>query len=214
MLNFAFDDAADLANLVRRSEQELATADELDRLGKDRCVDFYYRATLRTAQAIPVSTPQPCPDAQLAWALYHRGLAGLLDAGQRYGRLNPRGQLTIREGTPRTIPINYYGFAWLPGDFCQLEPAAGSRSREFANHHATCGLGLSLVGVRVSPCAEESLFLPRQQFAVTAVLRPPSGAIDGEGGPLTAGDGALDFYNTRVYSSIAWHEGQVPICAI
>ena len=100
------DTTFDVRQLAARAQQQLTTAEELDRLGQDRSVDFYYRATLHAAQSLQVSEHSSQTNGQLAWQVYHRGLAGLIEAGQRFGRLDPRGQLTIREGSARTIPIN------------------------------------------------------------------------------------------------------------
>ena len=133
---YRIDSTVDGSHLAARSQQELANADELDRLGQDRSVDVYYRATLHAALALQVAA-FPSAEGQTAWQVYHRGLAGLIDAGQRYGRLDPRGQLTLREGSRRVIPINYYGFSWLPGDFDQLALAERFRSRDITNHHAS-----------------------------------------------------------------------------
>ncbi len=94
---YRLDATFDGSQLAARSQQELAFADELDRRGQDRSVDVYYRATLHAAQALQVGG-FPSAEGQAAWQAYHRGLAGLIDAGQRYGRLDPRGQLTLREG--------------------------------------------------------------------------------------------------------------------
>ncbi len=208
---YRFDATVDVAQLAARSQQELASAEELDRLGQDRSVDFYYRATLHAAQSLPVSELSSQSDGSAAWQVYHRGLAGLIEAGQRYGRLDPRGQLTIREGPTRVIPINYYGFGWLPGDFHQLALAERFRSRDLTNHHMTCGLGLSLVGVRKSPCEDEPFFRPLQPFAVTAVLRPIGGMEAGDGDPLSRGESVLEFYNPYVFSAIDWRTQRTPL---
>lgn len=208
---YRFDATFDVAQLAARSQQELASAEELDRLGQNRSVDFYYRATLHAAQSLQGSEFPSQGDGSAAWQVYHRGLAGLIEAGQRYGRLDPRGQLTLREGPTRVIQINYYGFGWLPGDFHQLALAEHFHSRDLTNHHRTCGLGLSLVGVRKSPCEDEPFFRPRQPFAVTAVLRPIGGAGAHVGDPLEHGESVLEFYNPYVFTSIEWCSQRTPL---
>jgi triacylglycerol esterase/lipase EstA (alpha/beta hydrolase family) len=194
--------------LAARSQQELSNADELDRRGQDRSVDVYYRATLHAAQALEAGG-FPSAEGQSAWQVYHRGLVGLIDAGQRYGRLDPRGQLTLREGSRRVIPINYYGFSWLPGDFNQLALAERFRSRDITNHHASEGLGLALVAVRISPSKDERLFRPRQPFAVTAVLRPLAPSIPAA--TLDEGEAVLEFYNPLAISAVTWHGQRTPL---
>ena len=208
---YRFNSSYDPAQLLVRAQQQLAAAEELDRQAQGRSVDLYYRATLHAAQSLQNSQLLSQADGPSAWQVYHRGLAGLIEAGQRYGHLDPRGQLTLREGPSRVIAINYYGFGWLPSDFNQLALAERFRSRDLTNHHMTCGMGLSLVGVRKSPCEEEPFFRPLQPFAVTAVLRPTGGMEAGDGDPFDQGEAVLEFYNPCVFTSIEWHNQRTPL---
>jgi len=121
---------------------------------------------------------------------YQKSLARLLVRANRAGRLDPRGRLTIvtAHGV-EFVPISYYGFAWKPGDFSQVLPAADFRG-DLEHHYYTPGLGVSLVAVRQA-CGEETYFRQRQSFALSAVLRP-------------AGDeAALEFYNPLVFGAVA-----------
>lgn len=208
---YRVNSSCDPAQLLVRAQQQLTAAEELDRRAEGRSVDFYYHATLNAAQSMQSSEIPVQADCPTALQVYHRGLAGLIEAGLRYGRLDPRGQLTLREGPTRTISINYYGFAWLPSDFNQLALAERFRSRALKNHHKTCGLGLSLVGVRKSPCEDEPFFRPLQPFAVTAVLRLLGGNEAGDGDPFDQGESVLEFYNPCVFSSIDWRGQRTPI---
>ena len=180
--------------------QALAEAEALDRDESDRSVDLYYCACLRAAQSLVPSSAVTCDGA---WQTYHAALERLISAGQRYGRLDPRGQLVVQDGGGRIVPISYHGFAWQPNDFRELLPAERFRSDDMAHHYATPGLGISLVGVRVAPCDNETFFRPRQPFGVTAVLRPCD----------SAAGAVLELYNPHVYESMAWNAGTMPLCA-
>ena len=109
----------------------------------------------------------------------------------RYGRLDPRGRLTIATTLGRrAIPIAYYGFAWKPGDFCQVLPAADFGPDDLRHYYHTRGIGTSLVAVRQAGCDEE-FFRQRQTFPVTAVLRPAQGGA------------VLEFYNPLIFDSLS-----------
>jgi pimeloyl-ACP methyl ester carboxylesterase len=125
-----------------------------------------------------------------AAAQYRKCLARLLRQASRSGTLDPRSQLTIATANGvQVVPTSYYGFAWQPGDFSLVLPAADYQDGDLKHHYYTSGIGVSLVAVRQS-CREEMFFRDRQAFPVTAVLRPAeSGAV-------------LEFYNPLNYSAI------------
>lgn len=184
---------------------ELAQAKKLDRHHQDACVDHYYRAALAAweylAQAAAPDTADEVCESVLQ--LYGRSLAGLIDAGQRYHRFDPRSHLLVDGGAgPMEIPITSHGLVWQADDYCQLLPAARCRSREISHHYASPGLGVPLVAVRTA--AEEERFSQRRQpFAVTAVLRPcsslPAGAAAADRPDAPA---VLEFYNPYVVETI------------
>ena len=183
------------------SQAALAEAEELDRAGSDRAVDLYYQAALQAAQALTFNAGAAGIGRTSAWETYHRGLAGLIDAGQRYGRLDPRRQLIVVDGGTRSVAISYFGFAWQPQDFSQLAPAAAFESRELASRYFTPGFGTPLVGVRIAASENERFFRPWQPFAVTAVLRP---LIDPAGTVSSGGGAVLELYNPHVFDRINW----------
>jgi pimeloyl-ACP methyl ester carboxylesterase len=189
---------------LAQSQQFLADARELDRQQCARCVDFYYRAALRSAKILDAET---CGGAgcRSTWLVYHSSLGGLIEAGQRYGRLDPRCQLVVDERRGRAIPVVHHGFAWRPSDFSRLVSSSRFQSRQIAHRFGDCGIGHALVGERVACCQEELFFRPRQPFAVTAVLRP-LGECDGD-----APESVLELYNPHTTATIAWRTSAVDL---
>lgn len=193
---------------------ELARAKKLDRRRKCVCVDHYYRAVMAAwqylAEAAAPGTADDACDAVLK--VYCQSLAGLIDAGQRYHRLDPRCHLLVDDGTGLAeVPIRCHGLAWQAEDYCQLLPAAKYRSRDITHHYAAPGLGVPLVAVRTMP--EEERFAERRQpFAVTAVLRPcsslPAGAAGVERPDAPA---VLELYNPCVVDTIDVYGAPVAI---
>jgi pimeloyl-ACP methyl ester carboxylesterase len=184
-------------NAATSAESALGQARELDRAGDERAVDLYFQAA---AQAASVLSPNPASgaDGDPIPQVYHDALSGLLDAGQRYGRLDPRSQLTIMTTSgARSVPLRYHGFAWKPRDFSRLSPAAAHTSREIKRRHVQPGLGVTLVVERISS-VDEPFFREWQPFAATALLRP---AFDS----AAAGGYVLELYNPFVIRSVQWH---------
>jgi pimeloyl-ACP methyl ester carboxylesterase len=195
---------------VSHAESLLAAAKRLDADRREGCVDLYFRSALAawTVLETAAGVPPLAAEHQLAGEIYGRSLEGLIRAGQRYGRLDPRNHLIVEDrGARRVVPIAYYGFAWRPGDFCQLFPAEDFQSRDIAVSYRWAGLGTPLVAVRNAP-HEELFFRPRHPFAVTAVLRPskPSGPSGQD--PVVLPDTpsssvVLEFYNPCVFDRMA-----------
>ncbi len=188
-----------IAATAAQSEQLIAAADDLDRRQDEQCVDLYYQAALQSAR---VMTGTDGSDSA-AWQAYHLALAGLIDAAQRYGRLDPRKQLAVHDGGPRLVPIRYFGFAWRPADFSRLESAVAHESSDISRRYATPGLGMPLVGVRVADKPGELFFRPQQPFAVTAVLRP-AGNGDPNSSGVDPGGSVLELYNSHVFDALSW----------
>lgn len=196
-----------LGSLIEASCAELRTAEGLDAQGLDASVDSYYRATLHAAQALQAGDPLPPEEHDRLWQTYHRGLTGLVVAGQRYGRFNPGGKLVVRDGLPRQIPVTYHGFAWRPCDFTRVDPAEEFHSKELSQHIIHCGIGLPLVGERITAC-EEKFFRHQQTFAITAVLRP---VMPGEMAEVPGCESVLQFYNPHVTTRVDWCGGPRPL---
>ncbi len=175
----------------------------LDRLDDAAAVDRYFQAAALAAEGIS-PTGAGDPVAARSESIYRQALWCLIDAGQRFGRLDPRGQLTVLDGGQRVVPLRYFGFAWKPHEFSRLS-AADVSSQGIAQRHVRPGLGIPLIGERVSGC-EEVFSAPWQPFAVTAVLKP---VTDGS----TAGGYALELYNPLLFDCVAWRGGARPLSA-
>jgi pimeloyl-ACP methyl ester carboxylesterase len=186
----------------------LAEAKRLAAAQDAACVDLYYRAALQAGRRLEVSPfpPRDNPYDQRTWEVYQQSLVGLIETGQRYGRLDPRGRLLIAAGGGwRVVPINYHGFAWKPSDFCELILADDRSHSGLGVVYRSPGLGAALVAVRHASC-DEPFHQVNQPFAVTAVLRStPSleAAVSGDGFPASAEDsgGVLEFYNPYLFDS-------------
>jgi len=173
----------------------------MDRRAQDCAVDLYYRAAVQAADGLQKLPPGLCDREDER--VYRQALCGLIDAGQRYGRLDPRRQLIVVCGGTRVVPLRYFGFAWRQDDFSRLRLADRQTNRDIAHHYASPGLGLPLVGERVAACRQEVFFVPWQPFAVTAVLRPATDAAT----PATVAlpsEYVLDLYNPLVFDTVAW----------
>jgi pimeloyl-ACP methyl ester carboxylesterase len=135
-----------------------------------------------------------------ALPVYRKNLNCVISQAIRYGRLDPRGRLSIHTAQGiQVIPISYLGFAWKSGDLSEVLLAANfNKQGDFSHHYYTPGIGISLVGVRVAVC-DEMFFREKQSFPVTAVLR------------LSSGQPVLDFYNPLVYSAISVGPGALPL---
>jgi pimeloyl-ACP methyl ester carboxylesterase len=169
-----------------------------EREGHEGCVDLYYQAAFRAWQHLEAAASAlACsPDYRQAYQLYQRSLHGLVTNAIRYERLDPRGRLIIADSSGRrAVPIEYYGFAWKPGEFCQVLPASVFAHSDLQNHYHTCGLGIALVAVRHA-CVQEPYYRSKQPFSVTAILRSlPRGADEGASSSSRPCDPVLTFFN-------------------
>jgi hypothetical protein len=135
------------------AQAAFARANELERDGNDTCVDLYYRSALDAWQRLE-SGDAPFAegsDYPLAWQVYQQSLAGLIETGQRFRRLDARSHLLVWEnGSRRIVPVAHQGFPWQPAEFCQLLPADAYRSKEISRYYRAPGLGVPLVALRVA----------------------------------------------------------------
>jgi triacylglycerol esterase/lipase EstA (alpha/beta hydrolase family) len=206
-----FTPAAAAAN----AQAALARAQEFDRAGQQQAVDLYFQAAAQAADVLLPGQFSSADTIQIE-AIYRQALSGLIDAGQRYGRLDPRGQLTIVAGGTRVIPLRYFGFAWQPCDFSRLVPADTQSSREISRHYTNPGLGLPLIVERVSAAPNEMFFREWQPFAATALLRPASDLTDAAS-PSDPSQTAspsgyvLELYNPFAFNAVMWRGVPCPL---
>ncbi|MCA9236982.1 MAG: hypothetical protein KDA44_16010, partial [Planctomycetales bacterium] len=184
------------------AQAALDWARELDRQGDESSVDYFYRAA---AQASLLPTADG-PTAQV----YCEAMTGLLDAGQRYGRLDPRGTLVVDDGGRRVVPLRYYGFPWRPADFSRLSFASEYSAPTIARRIGNPGIGVPMVVERIAESPGDEFMNAWQPFGATAVLRPIGGGHDLPGGTSARGF-ALEFYNPLAIDSIVWQGGQRPL---
>jgi pimeloyl-ACP methyl ester carboxylesterase len=161
---------------VTQAESWFAAGTRQEEQRLEGCVDSYYQAALRAWRRLE-SASGGVPyrsDYDAASKVYQQSLDRLIACSVRYGRLDPRGRLVVVEGAWRVaVPIEYYGFAWQPGEFCQVLSAGDFQSHDVQKWFRAGGLGVSLIAVRHAR-SEEQFYQIRQPFSVTAVLRPAS----------------------------------------
>lgn len=195
--------AGHVAGLLAMGQQHLDSAAQFDREGNPACVDEFYQAALAAWPLVEVFAGCAVdPASQTAWQVYQQSVAGLIEAGIRYGRLDPRGQLLIGEGPRRcVVPIAYHGFPLPPREFCELHAADKFPRDGIDRFYESPGIGASLVAIRQT-CDEQPFYPLKQHFAATAVLRPAAG---------TSQAAVLDFYNPRVFDSLSAGAESVPL---
>jgi len=208
----AADPSAFMATDLELARRDLQQADALARQGQEEAVDAYYAAALQAANGLD-DVALAGPESPVL-EVYQRALNGLIVTGQRHGRLDPRRQLTVRRGGATLIvPINYYGFAWQPRDFMQLDRADQFSTKEIKERFVNPGVGLPLVVTRISP-REEPFYRPRHPFGATIVLRPTSCAAaspDSCGSSPTGSESVLEFYNPHLFRAVQWQGTTLPL---
>jgi pimeloyl-ACP methyl ester carboxylesterase len=187
----------------------LAAADQLAAMQSSGCVDLYFQAVLQAEQCIEsaMKQSQENPSYQSAWQVYQQGIAKLIETGQRYRRLDPKGRLFIAQGSRwRVIPIAYHGFAWKPSDFCQLLSASEYSNRNLAVNYQSPGLGVALIAVRHASC-DEQFYQTLQPFPVTAILHSSRSTLPAPQNLTVSSTGSdpdvvLEFYNPYLFDSV------------
>ncbi len=195
---------------IVEAETHLAAARRMETAAGESCVDEYYRGAMQAWQALESAYGECAPEDRRreAWRVYRESLLGLIESGQKFGRLDPRGRLVVvDERGRRTIPIAYYGFAWKPGEFCRLLAAEEFQTSDLKHYYYAQGLGAALVAVRQSR-QEEPYYRLRHPFSATAVLRPCGSARRPFPSDLSVDNGnrpeaVLELYNPCLFDSIA-----------
>jgi pimeloyl-ACP methyl ester carboxylesterase len=151
------------------------------------------------------------PRFRLACDLYNNGLAKCIVAAQRAGRLDPRSQLRIPtcNGKDFVLSVVHHGFAWQPEEFGTLMLSADYSVEGLPNQHRTYGLGVPLIGSRVSgaPRPSQAHYPDGVSFPVTAFFRFQGSLA--ELGEQRAG--RLELYNPLAYQAIEVKGRKVPL---
>ena len=135
----------------RAAQAALDEARRLDRRDDPTAVDYYFQAAVLSAGGITPAGPADQSDS-----IYRQALWGLVDSGQRLGRLDPRSGLTVMHGGQRTVPIRYFGFAF------SRATSAGCRRRTFRparSPSATFGRASAFRCSANASCRARKLFL-------------------------------------------------------
>jgi pimeloyl-ACP methyl ester carboxylesterase len=196
---------------VQQSRDALSHAEELEAAESEVCVDWYFSATRSAWLAGQVSSGSDRVSNRSS-DLYRAGLAALLRSGQRFGRLDPRVGLCVRQGSrTMTIPVLTRGFAWQPSDFQRLAPPPQELPSLLRQRYCQGGCGVPIVVIRCrdsnSP-RDARFFAPQTPFAATAVLRFSAeeivpGAVDSV--PV------LEFYNPLQTACLQVCDEYVPL---
>jgi pimeloyl-ACP methyl ester carboxylesterase len=141
------------------------------------CTDHYFHAAMQSWEYLTQGARtghDPC--FENAWRLYHWSVAGLIEAGQRFGRFDPRCRLVVQSGGggPISVPVMHTGFAWHPGDFQRLDIANDAMSKPLTRAQRRPGIGVPVVVQRFHPDQRSRFVRDRAAFAATVVLRTDS----------------------------------------
>ncbi|KAA5539588.1 alpha/beta fold hydrolase [Roseiconus nitratireducens] len=131
---------------------------------RSSCVELFYEVAVGTA---PGCTAVASPRRQ---ELHRSALIRLVEAGQKFARLDPRCGLTMGDpGFERQVPIRHRGFVWSSDQFCRLTPIGAYKAKAIRNTYCRGGVGLPVVVS--SPGADDDGAAPmRAQFAATLCL--------------------------------------------
>jgi hypothetical protein len=190
---------------VTLAGQALSAGLEAERRDTATSVDLYFEVVTFSWHFLQSPGAVARPEYATAWQLYHHGLARLVAAGQRFGRLDPGNGLRVNTAVgPLTIPTSYHGFVWRPEDFTRVEVVTGAWPRRLRRHYICPGLGVPLVVIREHR-APDRFFDERIPFGATVVLRPSLAVLAGTAPPLGAesSHGPLEFHDPLRASTVA-----------
>ncbi|MGI9474937.1 MAG: esterase/lipase family protein [Rubripirellula sp.] len=155
---------------LAEAESLYASAVCLEAKCSAECVDLYYQVAQLTSQ----QELSPCDGNARASQLHKSSLRKIVEAGQRFGRLDPAIGLTLHEGGhERVVPIRKRGFPWKAEDFQRLEPVGKYKTNEFRKAYYCPGVGVPMVVVRKG--CENGFLPPQAAFNATLVMRPKAG---------------------------------------
>jgi pimeloyl-ACP methyl ester carboxylesterase len=152
------------------------------------------------------------PRFRLACDLYNAGLAKLIRAAQKVGRLDPRQQLVLPtlDHNGFVLSVVQQGFPWPSSEFGPLLFCADYEVVGLANQYQGYGLGVALIGTRVRAPegAAAGAFYPHDvSFPVTAFFR-----FEGTIADLSARRaGRLELYNPMTIQNVRVQSWSIPL---
>jgi pimeloyl-ACP methyl ester carboxylesterase len=154
------------------------------------------------------------PRFRLACDLYNTSLAKCIRAAQRIGRLDPRQELRLPtpDGRGFTLSVVHHGFPWQPAEFGPLSFSADYEVVGLANNYRGYGLGVALIGNRVSDPQQDlapghAFYLRNVSFPVTAFFR-----FEGTVADLGAcRSGRLELYNPLTVHAVDVNGWSIPL---
>jgi pimeloyl-ACP methyl ester carboxylesterase len=193
----------------------LAAGAEADHANVSTCVDLYFETVAFSWNFLQSRGAAAQPEYELAWQIYHNGLARLMTAAQRFGRLDPsKGLRVVTAAGALTIPVVHHGFVWKAEDFTRVEILDCNAPEKLRCHYTRAGLGVPLVVIRESRPPERFLddITP---FGATVVLRPSLAVLAGTAPPLGAGSshGPVEFYDPLRVSCVTVGEQQIAMAS-
>jgi pimeloyl-ACP methyl ester carboxylesterase len=189
----------------------LSAGVDAERANIAACVDLYFETVAFSWNFLKSRGASARPEYETAWQLYHNGLARLMGAGQRFGRLDPSKGLRVVTATGSLmIPTTYRGFAWQAEDFSRVEVVNSAAPRKLQHHYSNPGLGVPLVVIRDRQQSER-FFNNLTPFGATVVLRPSLAVLAGTAPPIGAesSHGPLEFYDPLRVSTVAVGQQQI-----
>jgi pimeloyl-ACP methyl ester carboxylesterase len=158
------------------------------------------------------------PRFRIACDLYNTGLAKCIRVAQSAHRLDPRQQLSLPtpDGKGFTLSVVHHQFPWKPEEFGPLLFCSDYEVVGLANHYRGYGLGVALIGTRVSnfrtPGSDGSrpdhTYYPHEvSFPITAFFR-----FEGTIADLRARRaGQLELYNPLAVQTVKVQGRPVPL---
>ncbi len=176
-------DNSDIAD----AERLYAAAFEQEEQCLASCVDLFYEVAYLTAHY-----ENGLSDCNRGYLLHQSALLKVVEAGQKFRRLDPSQGLTIqRAGGEQLIPISFCGFVWQPSDFHRLIAVGDYRTQVLSTKHRQAGVGVPLV-VKRCQRADEGLLPDESHFAAT--LRLNVNPVQHAGGDALIGS-QLELYD-------------------
>jgi pimeloyl-ACP methyl ester carboxylesterase len=156
------------------------------------------------------------PRFRLACELYNRSLEKGIRAVQKHGILDTRKTVSIptHDGKGFHLQVTHHGFPWQEEEFGPLQFCHDFDVVGLENHYRGYGLGVPMIGSRISPDkrpgeaqSSNGNYFKAVNFPVTAFMRFEGGLSQ----LLTARCGSLELLNPLSYQAIRVAEYTVPL---